>query len=890
MEISEIFERKREIVIIIVSLLLGVFLGFAIARGVETGFKPVSTPVLAKIDPLLISEFNLTQQREYASLRPFQSLPSNYFAQRRVDFTHSISPWGRDKGRGQSSVQVIIHLRNPDGLQRLKSIGLSPHSITGTIVTTEVSISQLEEIASFEEITWIEASKPLYAQNDSAIRDVRGDEMQGLGFKGKGVLFGFIDTGIDLNSPDFKDADEKTRVLYLWDQTDNTGLSPAGYTYGREWTKETIDITPPFDLPKDFVGHGTHSTGCAVSDDAIYGGMASEAEIIGVKFDFTGTAHFLEALQYLVDKAEAIGKPFALSVGWMNHYGPHDGTETIELMIDSLFNPLNDPTPQTGRGIAVAAGNFGGSQIHAGGTVSVGDSSSSAWDSLSVLAFTVDADGRQRIDCQAFYEVNSSELVRVIIPGENLGSYFVSSWLPSGQDLQLGPGLPGPVDRVYLFHRKPYRPGSSLASVELTAYADNVFEEGGDQWFGLQFFGDVGTKIDAWIPTGQGYFLKNNGLWNRLLSADDAYEIGPPGGAKRAITVGAYTTKNSWQDINEMWQTISGEIGDFAWWSSRGPLRDGNKKPDLCAPGRVIVSTRSADYFPQSSYLVNSGHDVQWGTSFSATYVAGAMIQLLNYAPNYSSEALANLLTGAARKSNGESGWIDGLWGYGKLDVLASYRLKGPTAVEFSWFEAMPQGNNILLIWETASEVDNYQWQIERNTDFTDEKPDEHRWTVIATIPGQGTKPTPTQYSFVDRDVTFGVTYAYRLVDIDIAGLVTYYPLEPIIVTAGGSLAHWGRCKLYQNAPNPFSSQTAIRYSLSAISHELSAISHTTLKIYNLAGQLVKTLINEPKSPGVYKISWDGRDDTGKQVANGIYFYRLEAGGFSATRKMILLR
>ncbi|MEW6685863.1 MAG: hypothetical protein AB1393_06620 [Candidatus Edwardsbacteria bacterium] len=55
--------------------------------------------------------------------------------------------------------------------------------------------------------------------------------------------------------------------------------------------------------------------------------------------------------------------------------------------------------------------------------------------------------------------------------------------------------------------------------------------------------------------------------------------------------------------------------------------------------------------------------------------------------------------------------------------------------------------------------------------------------------------------------------------------------------------------RLFQNQPNPFTSQTAIRYSLSAISHELSAISHTTLKVYNVAGQLVKTLVNEITPP-----------------------------------------
>ncbi|MEW6685948.1 MAG: C25 family cysteine peptidase [Candidatus Edwardsbacteria bacterium] len=98
--------------------------------------------------------------------------------------------------------------------------------------------------------------------------------------------------------------------------------------------------------------------------------------------------------------------------------------------------------------------------------------------------------------------------------------------------------------------------------------------------------------------------------------------------------------------------------------------------------------------------------------------------------------------------------------------------------------------------------------------------------------------------------------------------------------------------RLYQNYPNPFSSQTAIRYLL-------SAISHTTLKIYNVAGQLVKTLVGQTLvgqtflsdiTPGVYSVSWDGRDESGKRVASGVYFYQLTAGDFSAVKKMVLLR
>ena len=83
--------------------------------------------------------------------------------------------------------------------------------------------------------------------------------------------------------------------------------------------------------------------------------------------------------------------------------------------------------------------------------------------------------------------------------------------------------------------------------------------------------------------------------------------------------------------------------------------------------------------------------------------------------------------------------------------------------------------------------------------------------------------------------------------------------------------------------PNPFSSSTSIRYSV-------ARVGNIELKIHNIAGQLVKTLVNEKQKPGSYSTIWDGRDNNGKILPSGIYFYRMEAGNFKATRKLTILR
>jgi flagellar hook assembly protein FlgD len=91
---------------------------------------------------------------------------------------------------------------------------------------------------------------------------------------------------------------------------------------------------------------------------------------------------------------------------------------------------------------------------------------------------------------------------------------------------------------------------------------------------------------------------------------------------------------------------------------------------------------------------------------------------------------------------------------------------------------------------------------------------------------------------------------------------------------------------LVQNYPNPFNPTTTIQY---AVCSEQSP-AHISLKIYNLLGQEVRTLVDETREAGYYTVTWDGRDDWGSEVASGVYFYRLTAGEYSAARRMVLMK
>ncbi len=95
------------------------------------------------------------------------------------------------------------------------------------------------------------------------------------------------------------------------------------------------------------------------------------------------------------------------------------------------------------------------------------------------------------------------------------------------------------------------------------------------------------------------------------------------------------------------------------------------------------------------------------------------------------------------------------------------------------------------------------------------------------------------------------------------------------------------RFGLSQNYPNPFNSTTLIRYTVPAISHQLPAV---TLKIYNILGQGVRTLVDKEQGAGYHQVLWDGRDNKGHQVASGIYLFRLKVGDYAKARKAVLLR
>ncbi|MBI4725934.1 T9SS type A sorting domain-containing protein [candidate division TA06 bacterium] len=196
-----------------------------------------------------------------------------------------------------------------------------------------------------------------------------------------------------------------------------------------------------------------------------------------------------------------------------------------------------------------------------------------------------------------------------------------------------------------------------------------------------------------------------------------------------------------------------------------------------------------------------------------------------------------------------------------------------PTAVHFAEMNLMASSDGVNLTWRTESEQNCLRWEIERSDDA------ERGFVKVGEVEGGGTTSQPQNYSYTDNTITEKGIYYYRLAEIDLNGGKTYY--GPMSVTFGGDVPT--AYLLYQANPNPFGQSTTISY-------QLTANGYVGLKVYDVTGRLVRTLVEGEQSAGAHTVAWDAKDESGKEVANGIYFSRLNISNFASTRKMMLIR
>jgi len=186
--------------------------------------------------------------------------------------------------------------------------------------------------------------------------------------------------------------------------------------------------------------------------------------------------------------------------------------------------------------------------------------------------------------------------------------------------------------------------------------------------------------------------------------------------------------------------------------------------------------------------------------------------------------------------------------------------------VELTSFSATTIGKDVKLSWNTATEVNNYGFEIEKASSSTTPI-----WNKIGFVNGNGNSNSPKDYSFIDDKVVSG-KYSYRLKQIDNDGQFEYSKVIEIDINGTKKF------ELTQNYPNPFNPTTNIQYAI-------SSRQFVTLKVYDVLGNELKTLVSENKEAGNYSVNFNASN-----LPSGVYIYKLQAGEFTQTRKMTLLK
>ena len=576
--------------------------------------------------------------------------------------------------------------------QSVERMGIRTYGRLPGFASALVPMHRLAAIAALPGVEGMQAVRiPEMELNVSRAEVLSTQVETNYGSRGKGVILGSVDSGIDWRQQDFRNPDGTTRIKYIWSQDDACIGTPPPFPFdfGCLYTEADINAAltggPTITAP-DAEGHGTHTIGVAAGSGRATGmdypagryvGMAPEADIIVVKtfpeptdtttcpncYDISAGLDFIDA------KAAEMGKPYVTNLSLGSQYGGHDGGDFDEATIDTLIGP-----GLPGKAIVKSAGNDRGHAIHIGGTVLATQTNT---HSFTIPTYTaLPGAFNDAVAWSLWYNDGDNLTVTIADPpaapcgtttltlSATTGQGLVSSSTTSGTMLIDDGASPAP-NGARFFDMEVDDQGTSAPcrGTWQLRVRGNTITAGGryDAWIWFSSFGSGGLEAPWVIPENA-----------RLLSI--------PGTAFNVTTVGGYMTKYDWQSMDGLGpyhfqNTVATDVGKLAYFSSPGPTRDGRIKPDINAPALAIVSTLSQDVVADAGTIPLIVEDtVHWalpGTSFSSPHVAGIYAQVLALNPNLDAIDLRTLATSSARvDANVPLPLPNNNWGYGKVSAL----------------------------------------------------------------------------------------------------------------------------------------------------------------------------------------------------------------------------
>ncbi len=739
-----------------------------------------------------------------------------------------------------------VFIRGTMTRAELTALGVRVRTELPGLVTAFVPAGSVEAVAALPGVRTIRGAAPVELELNASVPLIGVSALRGAGpnfagANGAGVIIGDVDSGVDFDHGDFKDAAGRTRFLRIWDQNGAGSAPPLGYPYGAEW--DSTEINAGQCTETDNVGHGTHVMGIAGGDGSqtggvipayTYAGVAPKADLVMVKTNFSTTG-VVDGVRYVFDVATALGKNAVVNLSLGSQYGPHDGTSDFEAGLDALVGP--------GRIVVKSGGNDRGSTRHAEVNAAGLGTNVTMTVANSATGYLIAIDG--------YYESTENLRVQVTTPdGTVIGP------ITRGNSNASYPGASTPNGTVYL--ENGYSPQSSGDYEVYFEATPTIGQTMNGTWtftFIPFVLGAANGEVDLWRYFASGGLTANFVTGNQ----SDQELLSEPGNAAGVITVAAFASKSGWTDCNGNVLSYSAApaIGAIANFSSPGPTRDGRQKPDIAAPGTPIASTTSTDVYSScpvgTSTLLGDAvsHIVDQGTSMAAPHVSGSVALLLqNFGAQTPAQIKSYLNAHAITDAQTGAVWNRD-WGNGKLFLDSSVE----TMV--SLFEAGWIDGGVELRWRLGDPGRFRSVAAERSGSLGGP------W---GEIPGDLRDESGVTV-MVDRDAAVGGSYHYRLRAQTPEGEVVI--LGPIAVAGAAEGVSFA---LGRVAPNPSRGATRIEYRVP----RLAAIRLTLLDVM---GRQVAVLADGVHRAGRYEAVWDGRVN-GAAVSPGVYLlqYRTPEG------------
>jgi subtilisin family serine protease len=516
--------------------------------------------------------------------------------------------------------------------------GVNVHSRRGKVRTALVSLDGLDQLSERKDVYLISPAVSMKPLNDvAALKTGLPTYKNNTNGSGKGVIVGIVDSGIDALHPAFS-----SRIHSIWDQT-ITGTGWGNTNYGTVLTGSSLAVS------SDTNGHGTHVAGIAAGDDANFGGVAPEANIVVVKTNFLNLG-IGDGIRYIFAIADQLGMPAVVNLSLGGHHDAHDGS-------DDLSELINERTGE-GRIVVAAAGNEGGDDIHAGVEIPAGQ--------VAEISFMVPPNSQP----------GSTPFVRLNGWYGQDGDCEISVQTSSGNATAFQPVISnGRPSKTYNFSNAVLRlttpsPSSTPNGdhhflAELFPGPFSSFVQGGVWRLQVRNNGPQDARINVWSIVPQG--ARDAAFLPPFNSPD--MKIGSPGSSEQAITVASYTTRNSWQDSSGATRAVGLTVDTISDFSSPGPLRSGMHKPDITAPGAMIVSCLSGQSSPPPSNIISSKFRVNAGTSMACPYITGLVALLLQVDPTLNTSSLKARLQAHSAIPGVPPGAFNNQWGFGLIDA-----------------------------------------------------------------------------------------------------------------------------------------------------------------------------------------------------------------------------